>query len=101
MQLPAGCAADDFGAELAGDVGVEAGRGLDCAGAAFVATPRASCPSVPSTSVTRCTEPVWTSVAPGTAAAIAFAALCCPSGYSTAVAVAASVESTAATVKPA
>src|SRR6476620_2975526 len=78
--------------------------GLDAAeraGAALVAIPRASCPSVPSTSVTRCTDPVWTSVAPGTAAATAFAALCCPGGYSTAVAVAASVESTAATAKPA
>src|SRR5690348_9554740 len=101
MQPPTGCAADDFGAELVGDVGVVAGREREGAGAALVATPRASCPSVPSTSVTRCTEPVWTSAAPGTAAAIAFAALCCPGGYSTAVAVVASVESTAATVNPA
>jgi len=29
MQLPAGCAADGFEAELAGAVGVEAGRELD------------------------------------------------------------------------
>jgi hypothetical protein len=101
MQLPAGCVAEDLGAELADDLGVEAGRELGGAGAALVAIPRASCPSVPSTSVTRCTDPVWTSVAPGTAAATAFAALCCPGGYSTAVAVAASVESTAATANPA
>ena len=108
MQPPAGCAGEGLAAELAGDVGAAAADRRPAAagvgvgvGAALAATPRASCPSVPSTSVTRCTEPVWTRVAPGTAAATAFAALCCPGGYSTDVAVAASVESTAATVNPA
>src|SRR6478672_7981110 len=103
MQPPVGCVGEGLAAELGGDVVVAAERGPDAAGVggALAATLRASCPSVPSTSVTRCTEPVWTRVAPGTAAATAFAALCCPAGYSTAVAVAASVESTAATAKPA
>ena len=58
MQLPAGCVAEDLGAELADDLGVEGRRELGGAGAALVATPRTSCPSVPSTSVTRCTDPV-------------------------------------------
>src|SRR5664279_6007611 len=58
-------------------------------------------PSVPSGRVTRCTEGVSISVAPGTTWASAFAAACCPERYKIDVVdTGCGVESTTSTEKP-
>ena len=86
MQPPAGCAGEGLAAELAGDVGRRgrpwadaASESESCSQVGPLATtcgPRVR--PFPARLADALPRPVWTRVAPGTAAATAFAALCCP-----------------------